>query len=407
MEKLSKVPSLLHVLSLSTPAGVQNQAYRFMKNSNSSFNHNLLLLERHIHPKFQEFVEQNCRINFYKHFWGGIKIPKYPSYLRAFFTARWNRSIQNDFSIIYNELHRSSLIKGLMDSTQKKTIYYDQGSSWSQPMKPNKLAQSLDHIIAISNASRNMLTKKLGVNPNQITQIPNSIPKEEAEQINQFSNQTSPFNEKLADKYKMLFIGRLELQKGVNSIIRMCQHLPEDYHLFIAGDGDERNHLADLACHLEVENQVTFLGFQPDPKKFLKSADVMLVPSVYEPFGIVVLEGGAAKLPVVASNIDGISDIIDNEKNGLLISPNIPPERFKNDINKFDSLPPVVYNPDSGQLINPQFLDPKILAEKVRWLKKHSTQAQKLGENLYNRVESTFTMTHTVQKITDLLEKLS
>jgi glycosyltransferase involved in cell wall biosynthesis len=72
-----------------------------------------------------------------------------------------------------------------------------------------------------------------------------------------------------------------------------------------------------------LEWRVSFTGFLPDGEliQFLKSADVLVVPSVYEPFGIVALEGMAAGVPVVVSNVDGLSEVIKHDYNGVYVYP--------------------------------------------------------------------------------------
>ncbi|MEM1507136.1 MAG: glycosyltransferase family 4 protein [Candidatus Bathyarchaeia archaeon] len=121
----------------------------------------------------------------------------------------------------------------------------------------------------------------------------------------------------------VLFIGRLVPQKGVEYLIMAApkiigQH-PEA-RIVIVGDGWSKEYLLNLASSTGCQHKITFLGFLSDQEliELTLSSDVLVVPSVYEPFGIVALEGMAAGVPVVASNTGGLSEIIEHDKTGFL-----------------------------------------------------------------------------------------
>jgi len=86
-------------------------------------------------------------------------------------------------------------------------------------------------------------------------------------------------------------------------------HLTSDYE-------DELRRLADCS---ELRGRVTFLGFQSDIRPILAAADVLVVPSYEEPFGIVILEAMAVGTPVVAVAAGGPLDVIEDGKTGLLV----------------------------------------------------------------------------------------
>jgi len=121
----------------------------------------------------------------------------------------------------------------------------------------------------------------------------------------------------------VIFIGRLVPQKGVEHLIRAIPHMVR-YHgetkFLIAGDGWSRSHLESMAAATGHGNKISFLGFIPDSERIelLMSADALVIPSIYEPFGIVALEGMAAGVPVVASNVGGLSEIVEHDRTGML-----------------------------------------------------------------------------------------
>jgi glycogen(starch) synthase len=121
------------------------------------------------------------------------------------------------------------------------------------------------------------------------------------------------------DATMIVYIGRLVRQKGVSVLIgalRMLLNtspeLRERVKLVIVGEGPMREHLERDAAYLGVSNHVVFTGYLDDytVKCLLKAADVVTVPSLYEPFGIVALEAMAAKKPVVVSDVGRLSELI-------------------------------------------------------------------------------------------------
>jgi len=130
------------------------------------------------------------------------------------------------------------------------------------------------------------------------------------------------------DEKMILFVGRLTYQKGIEYLIRAMPKILERHNakLVIAGSGDMRDYLEDLCYQLGVRHKVVFLGFVNGDtlKKLYKSADVVVIPSVYEPFGIVALEAMAAGTPVVVSSVGGLMEIIKHEVNGIWVYPKNP-----------------------------------------------------------------------------------
>jgi glycosyltransferase involved in cell wall biosynthesis len=92
------------------------------------------------------------------------------------------------------------------------------------------------------------------------------------------------------------------------------------------GSGYMKEQLSNIVRSMRLENKVLFMGFVEDEilLRLQKCADVSVVPSLFEPFGIVALEAMAAKSPVVVSDIGGLSEIVDHDSTGLKAYPNNP-----------------------------------------------------------------------------------
>ena len=150
---------------------------------------------------------------------------------------------------------------------------------------------------------------------NKISVVPNGIDFGEIENSNYAEMDTL--------HPSILFMGRLEKIKGVDILIRsipfVANSIP-DVHLYIAGSGEEEGKLKHLVKKLDIGANVTFLGFVSEDEKwsYYKSTDLCVVPSVEEPFGIVLLEAMACGKPAIASNVGGIPYIVEDGKTGLL-----------------------------------------------------------------------------------------
>ncbi len=137
------------------------------------------------------------------------------------------------------------------------------------------------------------------------------------------------------DEFMILFVGRLVGVKGVDKLIMAMPHILQKIpkaKLVILGLGDLQDYLVNLVNHMRLDNYVKFrFEFIPEEERILHYAacDVAVFPSLYEPFGIVVLEAMSMERPVVvgASGISGMREIVipcGDEQCGYHINPNSP-----------------------------------------------------------------------------------
>jgi len=131
------------------------------------------------------------------------------------------------------------------------------------------------------------------------------------------------------DEQIIFCIGRVVHEKGASVLVealpRMLSRYPKA-KLVITGDGPNLPAVRTRAAELGVANRVYFTGFvsSGDRNRLYKLANVAVFPSLYEPFGIVALEAMVARVPVVASNVGGIAEVVDHNETGLLVYPNNP-----------------------------------------------------------------------------------
>jgi len=121
------------------------------------------------------------------------------------------------------------------------------------------------------------------------------------------------------------FVGRLVRQKGVDTLLAAMSHLGargDPKHLVIAGAGPQRHMVENFIKHGEGGRRCRMLGLVRDVRAVLSAADIFVMPSRWEGFGLAATEAMAASLPVIATRVPGLTDIIQNGKTGILVEPN-------------------------------------------------------------------------------------
>ena len=126
---------------------------------------------------------------------------------------------------------------------------------------------------------------------------------------------------------RILHIGKFEHKKSQDVLLRAFKNLvgsiPDAFLILIGAEGPELSRTRALITELQLEKRVELHVNVPHERlpEFMAQADLFVLPSRAEPFGIVLLEAGAAGLPVVATRVGGIPELIENERTGLLIAP--------------------------------------------------------------------------------------
>ena len=122
----------------------------------------------------------------------------------------------------------------------------------------------------------------------------------------------------------LLAISRLTGQKGIDVAVRALDSLPDDTVLVVLGEGPERDALESLARELGVDRRVFLLGRVPDVAAWLRRATLLVHPARWEGFGLGVLEAMLAGLPVVASNVSSLPELVVDGETGVLVRPDDP-----------------------------------------------------------------------------------
>lgn len=169
-------------------------------------------------------------------------------------------------------------------------------------------------IIAISSAVKNDLIKKYQVAPAKIELFFNGLNVEKFKQSDEVKKERLEIDPVIIGS-----IGRLSPQKNFSLLFKALAQVKEkNFKCLIAGEGDLRPQLEQEIKELNLSDKIELVGLKVDVNSFLNDLDFFVLPSKWEGLGIVLLEAGVVKLPVLASATGGILDIIEDQKNGLL-----------------------------------------------------------------------------------------
>jgi glycosyltransferase involved in cell wall biosynthesis len=183
-------------------------------------------------------------------------------------------------------------------------------------------------IIAVSNWMKNQVISQFKVPAMKVSEIPNAVDMAKFERAVDIEVTRRRWNVKPGEQL-ITAVGRLTAQKGFDDLIRayplILKAVP-GAKLLVIGDGYMRGELNGLATREHVSAGTTLAGFIPDSDLIdaIKSSDVVAVPSRFEPFGIIALEAMAARVPLIASRVGGLAEIVEDSVDGLATEPNSP-----------------------------------------------------------------------------------
>jgi len=262
-------------------------------------------------------------------------------------------------------------------------------SSWIE----RTAISAADAIIAVSDATRDEVLDCYSVEPERVHVIHNGI------DLVRFAKQDpSPTLSKYgvgSGKPYLLFVGRITRQKGVVHLVRALEHVSPDIDAVLCAGAPDTPEILE-----EMESAVAALGKKRDGiywvremlghddlVRFYSGAALFVCPSVYEPFGIINLEAMACGVPVVASRVGGIPEVVVDGETGVLV--------------EFESGVP----PDFGPRDSERFS--RDLAAAIHGVLEDPAQAKAMGAAGRRRVEEKFSWTSVAKRTLDLYQEVT
>lgn len=182
--------------------------------------------------------------------------------------------------------------------------------------KINKLFYKFANVIpvAISNEIKKTIIEEYKIMNDKIPVIINGIDLEKCILKDSYT---------LNNAIQILHIGRFSEQKNhvglINAFAKYVKEYPNAV-LNLIGDGEKRTQIESLVKSLQIEKNVVFRGLQDNVYEYLKNADIFVLPSLYEGVPMTLLEAMGSGLPIIATDVGGVSDILTNNEEALLIA---------------------------------------------------------------------------------------
>ncbi|MEM7770704.1 MAG: glycosyltransferase family 4 protein, partial [Cyanobacteria bacterium P01_A01_bin.37] len=176
--------------------------------------------------------------------------------------------------------------------------------------KLEKLAEPwADQIICVSNYDRT-LGIQAGMNPERLITVHNGMP----------DIQPEYWADSVGDSViNLTMIARFDQQKDHSTLLRAIQPI-ENMHVNLVGDGPELNNAKALVAHLEIQDKVSFLGFRADIPELLAKSQIFALISHWEGFPRTIIEAMRAGLPVIASQVGGVSEAVLDGETGFCVA---------------------------------------------------------------------------------------
>ncbi len=223
-------------------------------------------------------------------------------------------------TVVHSQHRMASFYTRLISAFLKFKKVYTAHNTFHDKHWLTKWSLENTSIIAVGEAVKDNFTNEYGFPESQITVLHNCI---EPRNYDVLYNDDIQKARKIG-KVVVTNIGRLSEQKGMYYFINAAEKLSKKgskYHFFIAGDGELADQLKKQVEKNQLQNCVTFLGYQSDIFSIISQSDIIVLSSLWEGFPLTPIEVFSEKKPIIATKVDGTPEIVKDRYNGLLIEP--------------------------------------------------------------------------------------
>jgi glycosyltransferase involved in cell wall biosynthesis len=285
-----------------------------------------------------------------------------------------------------------------------RIIAHERGTAWTESAVMRLVDRLLYHwtdlLLANSEAARIMLTQRIWLPAGRIRVVFNGLPAPRGGR-----GDGPSLRERLCIGPKVPLVGivgRLDTPKGHVFLLRamplVWQSVPGT-HLVIIGDGPLRGYLESESHRLGLldEGRVHFLGFLPDAIDLMPEMDLLAHPAIREALGNVLIEAGLARIPVVASNVDGCAEVVVDGETGLLVDCTLPVQHVR--ALGASPLPTVVVDGRTHALRPPLGPSPEVLAQAIVMLLREPLLRHNMGQWAHERAQHVFSLDRYVRSL--------
>lgn len=177
------------------------------------------------------------------------------------------------------------------------------------------LYKKVDAIISVSKHSKDDINELFPETKKKTSVIPIGVELKSIENVNWLGNNNSSLN--------IIHVGGFTFEKNHEGLLRIFKLFLEkqsDAHLHLLGEGPKRKEIEEISKQLGLQDNITFYGWVTNPMDYICKADMLLLPSIIEGLPGVILEAMVCKTPVIAYNVGGISEIVQQNETGFLIN---------------------------------------------------------------------------------------
>jgi phosphatidylinositol alpha-mannosyltransferase len=171
-----------------------------------------------------------------------------------------------------------------------------------------------EQVVVPSPSAAHVARQRCAIDDGKVLVIPNAV------DVSAFQASPIPVANPAPVPYPIGFIGRLDPIKRIPQLVRSLLAVKQPVHLHIFGEGPERSEIAAAVLCYGLASRVTLHGAIPRPQEALAQIGLLVLPSAAEGFGLVLIEAMAARVPVVATDVPGIRDVVRDGINGLLVT---------------------------------------------------------------------------------------
>ena len=371
---------IIHLLKSTGLGGIQSLISDQLKHFNNEFSN----ISHTIFTKNKSFIIPNTSTIY------GIK-----GILSLIVKSRNKKIIFHS----YNNIGSLKFLILFLIIRPRSLIFHERGNAWNVKVKNEyivrKNASLAKIIICNSNASKLLLNKKFKIPNKKLKVIYNGINiKRHLKENNKQQN--------VKKLFKILYVGRIESNKGLHTLLIALSYLKNfSIELNILGNGSLLEINKKLANILNLKN-IKFLGVKKNVSYYYLRSHLLVVPSIREPFGNVIVEAALHDIPILATEVDGITDIIDKNSLGFLIKPT-------NKLN-YKYLNNVVPIPEwvvrNNRLSKPKENNPRIFAKKILSILNNYSKAKDKSIKLKNKCITNYSLPIYTNALVEVYNKV-